>query len=51
LWIEDSPQFTAESFNGYYGTGDGNLFGCGILKKNLQRVPGAAAEIGKQFSV
>jgi len=51
LWIEDSPQFTAESFNGYYGAGDGILFGCGILKKNLQRVPGAAAEIGKQFPV
>ena len=41
----------AEGLNGDYGAGDGILFRDGILKKYLQRVPGATAQIGEKSAI
>jgi len=41
----------AEGLDSDDGAGDGIVFGNRILKKYLQRVPGAAAQIGKKLPI
>ena len=45
------PEEVAKSLHGNHRAGDRRLFRHGLLHKDFQRFPGAAAEGGKQFSI
>ena len=45
------PQKIAEGLDGDDGAGDGIIFGNRLLEKDLQGFPGAAAQVGKDFSI